>query len=235
MFKPGAGGRLLTYSSGVANPFANRRPRPSPTGRPELDALLADLAIADVELEERVVKREDIYRGRVVVLEKDAIVRADGSESSRDVVVHPGAVVIAPLDADGRLFLVVQYRFSGNGAMLELPAGSLDLHAGALEDPEVAAHRELEEETGYRAGKMERIGGYYSAPGFLTEYLSLFLATDLAPADQDRLSPDEDERIRLVRLHWRDAIAAIEAGIIEDSKSIAGILLLARRLEAQGL
>jgi len=216
----------------MTDPFANRRLRPSPTGRPELDALLADLATADVELGERVVEREDIYRGRVVVVERDRIVRTDGSESSRDVVVHPGAVVIAPLDADGRLFLVVQYRFTGNGAMLELPAGSLDVHDGVPEDPELAAHRELEEETGYRAGKMERIGGYYSAPGFLTEYLSLFLATDLQPAVGDRLSPDDDERIRLVRLHWRDAVAAIDAGIIEDSKSIAGILLLARRLEA---
>jgi ADP-ribose pyrophosphatase len=82
---------------------------------------------------------------------------------------------------------------------------------------------------------MERLAGYYSAPGFLTEYLSLFLATDLRTATRDRLSPDEDERIRLVRLHWRDAIAAIEAGVIEDSKSIAGILLLARNLEARGL
>jgi ADP-ribose pyrophosphatase len=143
-------------------------------------------------------------------------------------------VVIAPLDADGRLFLVVQYRLAGNGAMLELPAGTLDVHDGVVEDPETAAHRELEEETGYRAGSMERIGGYYSAPGFLTEYLSLFLATDLQPAVRDRLSPDDDERIRLVRLHWREAIAAINTGLIEDSKSIAGILLLARRLEARG-
>lgn len=212
--------------------FANRRPRSAPTGRPVLDELLTELAAADEELEERVVGSEVIYRGRYMVLEKDAIVRPDGSDSSRDIVIHPGAVVVAPLDTDDRLLLVVQYRLAGNGAMLELPAGTLDVHDNVVEDPEAAAHRELEEETGYRAGRMERIGGYYSAPGFLTEYLSLFLATDLHAAVRDRLSPDEDERIRLVRLHWRDAIAAIEAGVIEDSKSIAGILLLARRLEA---
>ncbi|MGD0018235.1 MAG: NUDIX hydrolase [Candidatus Limnocylindrales bacterium] len=218
----------------MTDPFANRRPRPAATGRPVLDAVLTDLATADTELEERVVRREEIYRGRYMVLEKDEVVRPDGSASSRDIVLHPGAVVIAPLDADGRLFLVVQYRLAGNGAMLELPAGTLDVHDGVVEDPETAAHRELEEETGYRAGSMERIGGYYSAPGFLTEYLSLFLATDLQPAVRDRLSPDDDERIRLVRLHWREAIAAINTGLIEDSKSIAGILLLARRLEARG-
>jgi ADP-ribose pyrophosphatase len=218
----------------MIDPLAHRRPRPASTGRPELDAILAELATADTELEERVTSRREVYRGRYMFLEKDEIVRPDGSESWRDIVRHPGAVVISPLDADGRLSLVVQYRLAGNGAMLELPAGTLDTHDGVVEDPLAAAHRELEEETGYRAGKMERIGGYYSAPGFLTEYLTLFLATDLQAAGQDRLSPDEDERIRLVRLHWRDAVAAIEAGVIEDSKSIAGILLLARRLESRG-
>ena len=81
---------------------------------------------------------------------------------------------------------------------------------------------------------MERLAGFYSAPGFLTEYLSLFLATDLRPAGEDRLSPDEDERIRTVALDWREAVAAVEAGVIEDAKSVAGILLLARRLEAKG-
>jgi ADP-ribose pyrophosphatase len=218
----------------MTDPLANRRPRLASAGRPVLDAVLSDLASADVELEERVTGREEIYRGRYMVLEKDAIVRPDGLPSSRDIVRHPGAVVIVPIDADGRLTLVIQYRLAGNGALLELPAGTLDVHDGVVEDPLVAAHRELEEETGYRAGKMERIAGFYSAPGFLTEYLTLFLATDLVPATKDRLSPDEDERIRLVRLHWRDAIAAIEAGVIEDSKSIAGILLVARRLESGG-
>ena len=175
-----------------------------------------------------------MHAGRYMAVEADTIVRGDGSTSLRDIVVHPGAVVVVALDGDGRLLLVTQYRVPCGGAMLELPAGTLDTHEGAIEDPLVAAHRELEEETGYRAGSMERICGFWSAPGFSTEYLTLYLASDLRPAGEGRLSPDEDENLRLSRLHWRDAVAAVEAGVIEDAKSIAGILLLARRLEADG-
>jgi ADP-ribose pyrophosphatase len=213
---------------------ARHQPRRQPTGRPSLDALLARLAELDRELEERVVKREPLEGGRYMVYERDEIVRPDGSESWRDTVVHPGAVVIAALNEAGELLLVAQYRMPAGGALLELPAGTLDTHEGVIEDPEKAAHRELEEETGFRAGRMERLGGYYSAPGFLTEYLTLFLATDLRPATHDRLRPDEDERLRMVPLRWQDAVAAVEAGVIEDAKSVAGILLLARRLEATG-
>jgi ADP-ribose pyrophosphatase len=192
------------------------------------------LRAADVELEERVVDRRQLHSGRYVVFEVDRFARDDGSESVRDIVVHPGAVVIAPLDSEGRLLLVTQYRVPCGGAMLELPAGTLEIDGGVVEDAALAAHRELEEETGFRAGSMERMGGFWSAPGFSTEYLTLYLATDLRPADADRLSPDEDEDLRLSRLHWRDAVAAVEAGVIEDAKSVAGILWLARRLESSG-
>jgi ADP-ribose pyrophosphatase len=78
---------------------------------------------------------------------------------------------------------------------------------------------------------MERIAGFWTAPGFSTEYLTMYLATDLEPAIEGRLSPDEDENLRLCRVSWSDAVAAIEAGVIEDAKSVAGILLVARRLE----
>jgi ADP-ribose pyrophosphatase len=184
-------------------------------------------------LNETVTDRRAIHAGRYIVVEEDRIARNDGTTSARDIIVHPGAVVIVALDGDGKLLLVTQYRVPCGGAMLELPAGTLDTHEGVIEDPLLAAHRELEEETGYRVGSMERIGGFWSAPGFSTEYLTLYLATDLRLAGEGRLAPDEDEFLRLSRLHWRDAIAAIEAGIIEDAKSIAGIMMIARRLEAE--
>ncbi len=197
-----------------------------------MDALLDELRAADVDLEQRLAERRTVHTGRYLAVERDVAIMSDGGRVERDIVVHPGAVVVAPLDAAGRLLLVTQYRLPAGGALLELPAGTLDLDNGGFEDPLAAAHRELEEETGYRAGSMERIGGFWSAPGFSTEYLTLYLATDLRPADEDRLSPDEDEDLRLLRLPWRDAVAAVEAGVIEDAKSIAGILMLARRLEA---
>jgi ADP-ribose pyrophosphatase len=199
-----------------------------------LDALVDQLEAADREFEERPVERREVFRGRIVSVESDEVVRPDGSKARRDIIVHPGAIVVAPLDSDGRLLLVAQYRMAAGGSLLELPAGTLDVHNGVIEDPEKAAHRELEEETGRRAGKMERLGGYYSAPGMITEYLTLFLATDLRPADGDRLGPDEDENLNLVPISWRDAVAAVEAGVIEDAKSVAGILWVARILEREG-
>jgi 8-oxo-dGTP pyrophosphatase MutT (NUDIX family) len=208
-----------------------RTPGRSPTGHPTLDAIQAELASLDTELEERVTGHRQIYRGRYMLVERNEVVRPDGAQAQRDIVVHPGAVVVAALDSEQRLLLVAQYRLAAGGALLELPAGTLDVHDGVVEDPATAALRELEEETGYRAGQMRKLAGYYSAPGFLTEYLTLFLATDLVPAGPDRLAPDEDERLRLFRLHWRDAITAVETGLIEDAKSVAAILLLARRLE----
>jgi len=210
---------------------ARRRPNRHFTGNPRLDTIVAGLREADTTLGELVTERRPLHAGRYMVFEEDRIRRGDGSESSRDIVVHPGAVVVAPLDADGMLLFVTQYRVPCDGAMLELPAGTLDIHDGVVEDPLAAAHRELEEETGYRAGTMERIGGFWSAPGFSTEYLTLYLATDLRPAFEGRLQPDAEEDLLVSKLPWRDAVDAVVSGVIEDAKSIAGILLLARRLE----
>jgi ADP-ribose pyrophosphatase len=218
----------------MPNSPARRKPSRIPTHRPELDELLAKLEVADTTLAETVIERKTLYRGRYMTFETDRVVRSDGLESGRDLVIHPGAVAILPLDDHGRLLCVRQFRVAAGGAMLEIPAGTLDVFEdGTVEEPEVAAHRELEEETGYRAGSMERLTGFWTAPGFSTEYLTLYLATDLRPADDNRLGPDEDERLELTRIDWRVAVAAVEAGLVEDAKSVAGILWLARRLEAQ--
>ncbi len=174
-----------------------------------------------------------LHRGKFVEFRIDTIERADGSRAVRDWAGHPGAVAIVALDADGQVALVRQWRLAADDALLEIPAGGLDLKDdGSKEDPEIASRRELEEETGVRAGTWRKLGEFYSAPGFTDELMHLYLATDLSPADLDgRLGPDEDERLILEWRPWRDAVSAVERGEIRDAKSVAGLFWLARVLD----
>ena len=181
------------------------------------------------DLVERVVDRQVLHRGRYLTFQLVTIERADGSRGTREVVDHPGAVAILAIDGDDRVLLVRQYRVAVGEALLEVPAGTLDVaEDGSVEDPDLAARRELEEETGMRAATWRTIATFYTAPGFASERMDLYLATDLAPADEDRLSPDEDERLLLERVPWRDAVAAAERGEIRDAKSLVALLWLAR-------
>ena len=144
------------------------------------------------------MRSEVIHRGRYLEFRVDTIVRADGTTGTRDVVGHPGAVAVLALDDDGRLLLVRQWRIPAGQAMLEIPAGTLDVHDGVTEDPDVAARRELEEETGQRAATWRKLATFWTAPGFASERMHLYLATGIAGADEDgRLVPDEDERLEL--------------------------------------
>lgn len=186
-------------------------------------------------LTERLVASEILHRGRFLEFRVDMVERTDGRQAQRDVAVHPGAVAIVAVDPEGRILLVRQYRHPAGRSLLEIPAGTLDRDpaTGASEDPDLAARRELEEETGCRATRWERLTDFWTAPGFATERIFLYLATGLLPAGPDRLAPDEDEALVLVRLPWREALAAAERGEISDAKSLVGILWLARRLGAE--
>lgn len=185
-------------------------------------------------LAERLVASELLHRGRFLEFRVDTVERADGGRARRDVAVHPGAAAIVALDAEERILLVRQYRHPAGQALLEIPAGTLDVDpvTGVVENPDDAARRELEEETGCRAATWERLTDFWTAPGFATERILLYLATDLVPAGPDRRAPDEDEALVQVRLPWREAVAAAERGEIRDAKSLVGILWLARRMEA---
>jgi ADP-ribose pyrophosphatase len=135
-------------------------------------------------------------------------------------------------DPDGLVLLVRQWRTPAERVLLEIPAGTLDIErdTGTVEDPDLAVRRELEEETGYRAGRWERLTSFFTAPGFTTEHMTLYLATDLTAAHPDeRLGPDEDEHLRLERRTLDHALAAVESGEIADAKSILGLLWVARR------
>lgn len=138
-------------------------------------------------------------------------------------------MAILAIDDQDRVLLVRQYRVAVGEALLEIPAGTLDVAGdGSIEDPDLAAPRELEEETGMRAGSWRVIARFFTAPGFASEEMHLYLATDLRPADSDRLTPDEDERLLVERMPWRDAVAAAERGEFRDGKTLVALLWLAR-------
>lgn len=194
----------------------------------------------DRDLRETVVSSEVVHRGHYLTFRIDTIERADGTRATREICGHPGAVAIVALDEEDRVLLVRQWRTAAGRAMLEIPAGTLDVDpaTGEIEDPALAARRELEEETGYRADRWRLLTSFWTAPGFATELMHLFLATGLRPADVDRLGPDEDERLELVRMPLRDAVAAAGvaagSGEIVDAKSILGLLWLERLVTGAG-
>jgi ADP-ribose pyrophosphatase len=167
---------------------------------------------------ETVLASERIYVGRLINLRVDRVRTPAGIETVREIVEHPGAVAIVALDEAGGVLLVKQYRHAVRAVTLEIPAGTLE----AGEEPLAAAQRELREETGYRAAQIERLGGIYTSPGLITEYIHFYLATQLMP---DRLAMDDDEAIDLVRLPLADAVDLIRTGDINDGKSVSGLLL----------
>jgi len=165
--------------------------------------------------------RSQVYAGKVVTLELQAVQLADGRTVQQEVIVHRPSVGMLPVDDQGMLLLVRQFRSPAATDLLEIPAGSVD----PGEDAESAAQRELQEEVGMRAGRMRRLGGFYLAPGYCSEYMTVFLAEDLSAGT---LEPDEDELIEVERLSLDEALAQIESGRIQDVKSVAALLLYAR-------
>jgi ADP-ribose pyrophosphatase len=182
-------------------------------------------------LSERVVASRIIHGGTYLELRVDTIERLDGSRHEREVVGHPGAVAVIALDDEQRVLLVRQWRLPAGEALLEIPAGTLDREPdGSIESHALAAPRELEEETGYRAASWEHLGSFWTAPGFATEFMHLYLATGLTPADENRLGPDDDEALELSRLPLADAVAMAARGEFRDAKTLLALLWVGRRL-----
>ena len=184
-------------------------------------------------LRETLLDSKVLHRGRVLEFRIDHVRTPGGRRARREIAAHPGAVAIVALDADGRVLMVRQWRHAAGRALLEIPAGTLDRDAdGTTEAHALAAPRELEEETGYRAATWRYLGSFFTAPGFTSEEMHLYLATDLRPAHEDRLGPDEDEDLELEALPLADALALVDAGRIADAKSIVGLLRVGRLLQA---
>jgi ADP-ribose pyrophosphatase len=142
---------------------------------------------------------------------------ADGRETIREIVEHSECVAIVAINDENNVLLVSQFREPIEKELLEIPAGGID----SGEDAETAVRREMQEETGYLPRKVERLGGFYSAPGFCNEYLYLYLATDLIPS---QLYAEDTESIRLKRVPIEQIPGLITSGSICDAKSIAGLL-----------
>jgi ADP-ribose pyrophosphatase len=159
----------------------------------------------------------DIYKGKIFdVLESE--IRHDDVEYKREIVVHEGSAVIVPLFHDETIALVRQYRYAAEKFLLEVPAGTLNKD----EDPELGAIRELEEEIGVRAAKIEKLAEFYVSPGFLTEKMYLYLATGLTETKQ---ALEVDEILSIERHSIADALDLVYKGEIEDAKTIIGIML----------
>jgi ADP-ribose pyrophosphatase len=169
-----------------------------------------------------VLKSEEIYEGRVFTVSVDTV-REGEQEFVREVVRHAGSGVVVAVFDDKTIALVRQYRHPAGKYLLEIPAGSRD----AGESPEECARRELEEELGVRAERLEKLSEFYVSPGFLSEKMWVYLATGLTETKQNL---DFDEQLEIVRLPIARVLEMIESGEIEDAKTIIGIQLAATRL-----
>lgn len=175
------------------------------------------------------LERRPLWRGRILDISLDTVRFPDGSTGTMEMIRHPGASAVLPVvgsldDGDPDVLLVRQYRYASGGYLYEVPAGIPD---GPDEPWETCARRELEEETGWRAGAMRRLTHIYTTPGFCDEVIHLFLATELRPGTSQL---DEDEFLDVVRIPFSRALEWVENGTVVDCKSVATLLYAARFL-----
>jgi ADP-ribose pyrophosphatase len=164
------------------------------------------------------IHSEPLFRGRAFTIRRDLLRTPDGRETRFDIVEHGGSVILLPLDSDGNLLFVRQYRHAAGKDLLELPAGTRD----GNETYEACAGREIREETGMAAGELKKVGEFYLAPGYSTEFMAVFLATQLRP---DPLEADADEFLQIEKIPLKQAYEMAERGLIPDAKSLAALLL----------
>jgi ADP-ribose pyrophosphatase len=170
----------------------------------------------------KILNSQKVFDGRVFQVTVDTVSEGDLTYQ-RDVVHHPGSAVIVPVHDDGTVSLVRQYRHPAVRYLLEVPAGTLS----DGERPEAGAARELEEELGLIAERLEKLSEFFVSPGFLEEKMWVYLATGLS---EGKAQPDEDEVLDVVRLPFGDALEMITSGEIQDAKTIIGLILAAPRV-----
>lgn len=172
----------------------------------------------------KLLRSETLIQGRAFKVKRDTLKTPDNRETKLEIVEHEGSVVLLPLDDDGNLLFVRQYRHAVGNDLLELPAGTRN-----GEEPfEKCAAREIREETGMKAGNLRKLGEFYTVPGYSTEFMAVFLATKL---QDDPLQADDDEFLQLERIPVKNAFGMAERGEIQDGKSLAALLLARPYLE----
>ena len=179
-----------------------------------------------MNLFEKTVEESIIYEGKIVTVHRDRAELPNGRITLREVVEHPGGVVILALHEDETVDLVRQFRYPVGRVLTERPAGKLEKG----EDPRLAALRELEEETGLRAGELTGFGAIYVSPGISTELLHMYLARDLRPGT---LHPDEDEFLERSRVPFSELYESVLRGENEDAKTVALVLRVRAWLDEQ--
>jgi ADP-ribose pyrophosphatase len=177
--------------------------------------------------EEPTLESRRAFEGKLVNLRVDTVRLPNGGTIRREIVEHGDCVCIVPLDRNGNVILVRQYRKAVESHLLEVPAGGID----PGEDAEAAAHRELREETGYRAREMSLLSYFWTTPGYCTEGMYAYLASGLETGPQQH---EEDEAIEVVKMPLSDVPDLVARGVLQDAKSIAALLLAAARVDGSG-
>lgn len=173
------------------------------------------------KFEEKTIRTEKIYDGKVVKLQMDDVILPDGKTAKRELIKHPGAVGIIPITKDKKIIFVEQYRKPLEASLVEIPAGKLE----PGEKPEITAVRELEEETGYTTNALQFIASFYTSPGFADELMHLYLTDQLEPLTE-KVAGDDDEFVELLELTLDEAKQYVKDHRIHDAKTNYAILYL---------
>jgi ADP-ribose pyrophosphatase len=171
------------------------------------------------------LQSEVMYRGRAFEVRRDKVSLPNGCSTNLDIVGHAGAVTILPIDSEGQIWFVRQYRHPAGVEILELPAGTLE----EGEDPATCARREIQEEIGMGAASLQKLGEFFLAPGYSTEYMYVFLALNLSPSS---LPQDEDEFLSVERFPIDQVLEKAKKGGIQDAKTLAALFLAQPYLDA---
>jgi ADP-ribose pyrophosphatase len=179
----------------------------------------------EIKMKFTVLSSEEVFRGRAFSIQRDQLRTPDGRTTHFDIIGHYGSVVILPVDSDGNILFVRQYRHATKTDLLELPAGTLD---SPDELPLHCAEREIREETGYEAKKFVELGKFFLVPGYSTEEMTVFLATDL---HENPLEPDADEFLQMEKIPLEEAFSMAVSSKIPDAKTLAALLMARPHLE----